>query len=124
MALERMPVLDSYQPMTLNLGAALREEFATAEPAPPRLMKLLAQLDERIEANEKRERCYAAVDRAVTELVGLCRPNRTDPGVARAARNFGADRGGGERGRPPLLGASQRGATPAPIETSYQRRES
>jgi hypothetical protein len=99
MALERMPVLDSYQPMTLNLGAALREEFATAEPAPPRLMKLLAQLDARIEANEKRERCYAAVDRAVTELVGLCRPNPRDPGAPRASTAARVEAGESEGGR-------------------------
>ena len=98
MALERIPVLDSCQAMTLNLGATLREEFATAEPPPPRLMKLLAQLDARIEANEKRERCYAAVDRAVTELVGLCRPNRTDPGARRAARTAAAVEAGQSEG--------------------------
>ena len=84
MALERMPVLDSHQAVTLNVGTGLREELATAEPAPPRLMKLLAQLDARIEANEKRERCFAAVDRAVAELVGLC---RSDGGEAIASHS-------------------------------------
>jgi hypothetical protein len=58
MALEEGLALDAGQAITLNVGAVLREELAIAEPAPPRLMKLLAQLDARIDANKRRERCY------------------------------------------------------------------
>jgi hypothetical protein len=55
------------QPKQGEGADARREETATTEPAS--LMKQLAQLEMRAQADMERERWCAAVDRAVAELV-------------------------------------------------------
>jgi hypothetical protein len=54
-----------------DVGSALRKELASTEPAPPRLMNLLAQLEARVQAHVERERLFAAVERAVDALKRL-----------------------------------------------------
>jgi hypothetical protein len=69
MALERSLAPDVARSLLVSVGDALREELVASEPAPQSLMKLLTQLDDRIQADIERERWYAAVDHAVAELV-------------------------------------------------------
>ena len=59
---------DGARSVQLSLGTVLSEELAS-EVVPPSLMKLLAQLNERMKTDAELERCYGAVDRAVAELV-------------------------------------------------------
>ena len=53
----------------VGIGARLRDDLAATEPAPQRLMELLAQLEGRTQTEIELEQCYAAVDCAVAELV-------------------------------------------------------
>jgi hypothetical protein len=55
----------------VKLGTALRDELAAREPAPPTLMRLLAELDVRMRADTESDRLYAAFDRAVEQVVRL-----------------------------------------------------
>jgi hypothetical protein len=59
--------------LLLGIGNCLREDLAATVPAPQSLMKLLAQLEARTQTEIDPERCYAAVDRAVAELVSMDR---------------------------------------------------
>jgi hypothetical protein len=52
-----------------GVGNVLSEDFFATEPAQQSLLKLLAQLEERMKTDTELERCYGAVDRAVAELV-------------------------------------------------------
>jgi hypothetical protein len=61
--------------LLVSVGDVLHEELVATEPAPQSLMKLLTRLDGRIQGDIERERWYAAVDRAVAELVGMDRQN-------------------------------------------------
>jgi hypothetical protein len=72
MAFERSAP-DVSHPLLMSVGIGLREELVATELAPPSLMKLLAQLEVRVQANIKREELYAAVDRAVAEVVHVGR---------------------------------------------------
>ena len=64
---------DLTRSVRLGLGAVLSEELAATEPAPPSLMKLLARLEERIQADIELGRSYTAVERAVAEMMRLSR---------------------------------------------------
>jgi hypothetical protein len=60
--------------LLLGVGNCLREDLVATEPAPQSLIKLLAQLEARTHTEIELDRCYAAVDRAVAELVSMdCR---------------------------------------------------
>jgi hypothetical protein len=52
-----------------GVGNVLSEQLFATEPAQQSLMKLLAQLNERMKTDAELERCYGAVDRAIAELV-------------------------------------------------------
>jgi hypothetical protein len=55
-----------------GVGNVLSEDFFATELAQQSLLKLLAQLEERMKTDTELERCYGAVDRAVAELVRHC----------------------------------------------------
>jgi hypothetical protein len=59
-----------------RVGNVLGEELFATEPAQQSLVKLLAQLNERMKTDAEMERCYGAVDRAVAELVDWCSNQR------------------------------------------------
>jgi hypothetical protein len=62
--------LASGGPRSVGFGVGnVSEDFFATEPAQQSLLKLLAQLEERMKTDTELERCYGAVDRAVAELV-------------------------------------------------------
>jgi hypothetical protein len=73
MAFERSIAPDVSRALLMSVGIGLRQELVETEPAPPSLMKLLAQLEARVQASIKREELYAAPDRAVAEVVHVGR---------------------------------------------------
>jgi hypothetical protein len=52
-----------------GVGNVLNEQHFATEVAQQSLMKLLAQLNERMKTDAELERCYGAVDRAIADLV-------------------------------------------------------
>ena len=53
------------------MSTALRDELAATEPAPPTVLRLLAELVVRMRTDTESERLYAALDRAVEQVVCL-----------------------------------------------------
>jgi hypothetical protein len=72
-ALEQSIAPDASHALLMSVGIGLREDLVATEPTPPSLMKLLAQLEARVQANITREELYAAIDRAVAEVVHVDR---------------------------------------------------
>jgi hypothetical protein len=72
-ALEQSIAPDASHALLMSVGIGLREDLVATEPTPPSLMKLLAQLEARVQANITREELYAAIDRAVAEVVHVGR---------------------------------------------------
>jgi hypothetical protein len=67
---------DVVRSVRFRVGNVLSQELFATEPAQQSLVKLLAQLSDRMKTDAELERHYGAVDRAVAELVDRCSNQR------------------------------------------------